>query len=51
MWQTKHFKSEADAMKWIAKRDIQWTRIFVENQVFSIEWKPLKVIEFSEDDE
>lgn len=49
MWEIKHFKSETEAMKWIDEHDVQWQCIFVENQPFSIEYKPLKIISFKED--
>lgn len=50
MWRTKNFYSEAAAMKWIDSRDVEWRRIFVANKAFSIEWRPLRVITFDDED-
>ena len=44
MWKIKHFKSKAEAEKWIEKHDVQWNQIFVENKPFSIEYKKLQQI-------
>lgn len=41
MWKTKHFKSKAEAMKWIEARSIQWQQIFVNNKPYSIEYRKL----------
>ena len=43
-WQVKHFVSEKAAMDWINRRGCQWQRVFVANEPFSIEWRPLKEI-------
>lgn len=50
MWRTKNFRSEQEAMDWIESRDVQWNRIFVADVPFSIEWKPLRVLKFDEEE-
>lgn len=44
MWEYKHFKSIDAGMAWIARRSIQWERVFVENKAFSIMYRPLRTL-------
>lgn len=44
MWKVRHFRSSDAAMAFIATRNIQWERIFVENKPYSIIYKPIRVI-------
>lgn len=50
MWRTKNFDSEQEAMDWIESHEVQWHRVFVADRPFSIEWKPLRVIQFDDED-
>lgn len=46
MWTTKYFKTLAAMQAWIAANQhrVQWTRIFVNNKPYALEYRKLRII-------